>query len=234
MFKKALLAGLMPATAITVQAAELPAYPFIHVSGSNELRVQPNLGQVDFEIAAFNADAARALQVVEGRVAEIRAVMGAAGIGADDLEIRDPRKDVKKGDPAVVAYEIRCGVKIIVRDLAQWKAVVGPLLAMQNLDGFMTGFDTTERAKVEAALMHEAIQTARRKGETIAAGFGRKLGPVSGVSVGELKNLTRSMNLTPSEFFQRARNPDAPPREEILMVTSLKLSQGVDVIFRIK
>ena len=234
MFKQALLAGLMAAIACTVQAAELPAYPFIHVSGSNEIRVRPDLGQVDFEIAASDPDAARALQLVENRIAEIRGVMGAAGIGADDLEVRDPRQDIKKGDPAVVAYEIRCGVKLVVRDLAKWKAAVGPLLGMQNLDGFMTGFDTTERAKVEAALMGEAIQMARRKGETIAAGFGRKLGPVSGVSVGELKNLTRSMNLTPSELFQRGRAPEGPPREDILMVTSLKLSQGVDVIFRIK
>ena len=234
MLKNVLLAGLMAAIACTVQAAELPAYPFIHVTGSNEMRVRPDLGQIDFEIAATDPDAARALQVIETRVADIRTLIGAAGISAEDLEIRDPRKDLKKGDPALMAYEIRCGVKIVVRDLIKWKAVVAPLLAMQNLDGFMTAFDTSERVKVEAALMQEAIQTARRKGETIAAGFGRKLGPVGGVSVGELKNLTRSMNLTPSESFQRGRAPEAPPREDMLIVTSLRLAQGVDVIFRIK
>ncbi len=80
----------------------------------------------------------------------------------------------------------------------------------------------------------DAIKAARRKGEDIAAGFGRKLGAVGGVSVGEVKNLSRSMNLTPSEWFPRSREPEAPSRDALLMIVSVKLAQSVDVLFRIK
>ena len=234
MLYKALLVSLVTLLPCVVHAAELPSYPFIHVSGSGEVRVRPDLGQVDFEIVATGADPVLALQIVSTRVAEIRTLMAASGIPADDLEIRDMRQEIKKGDSAIAVYDVRCGVKIVVRDLTKWKTLLSPLLGTPNLDGFVTSFDTTERPRVESELMKEAIGAARRKGETIAAGFGRKLGPVGGVSTGELKNLTRSMNLTPSEFSQRGRGPEALPREDLLMVNLIKLAQGVDVIFRIK
>ena len=231
MLKKLLLAAWVAMLAPAVQAADLPNYPFIHVNGSGEVRVMPDLGKVDFEIAAVDADAALATQLVNTRIAEIRTLLQGAGIAAEDVEVRDVRKEIKKGE---LVYEVRCGVKIVVRELAKWQAVVGQLLSMPNLDGFMTGFDITERAKVESALLGDAIKAARRKGDDIAAGFGRKLGAVGGVSVGEVKNLSRSMNLTPSEYFQRGRAPDAPSREELLMIVSVKLAQSVDVLFRIK
>lgn len=239
MLRFALFVALVAILPLSAGAAGLPTYPFIHVSGSGEIRVRPDLGQIDFEVAAVDGDPAVATALVATRVAEIRVLMEEQGVSGDELEVRDMRKDIrkdlKKFDTAAPQVEVRCGVKIVVKDLARWKAIVAPLLDKPNLDGFMTAFDTSERDKVEAALMNDAIRMARRKAEGIAAGFGRKLGPVSGVSIGELKNLTRSMNLTPSEFYQRgARRGDDTPRDEILMVNLIKLSQGVDVIFRIK
>lgn len=240
MLKTALFAALLAAVPMAAGASALPTYPFIHVSGNGEMRVRPDLGQIDFEVTAVDPDPAVATAAVAARVAEIRVLMEAHGITGDDLEVRDMRKDIRKDikrfETAAPQVEVRCGVKIIVKDLAKWTGIVGPLLNMPNLDGFMTMFDTSERGKVEAGLMNDAIGVARRKAEGIAAGFGRKLGPVSGVSIGELKNLTRSMNLTPSDFYQRGGRGkgEDTPRDELLMINLIKLSQGVDVIFRIK
>lgn len=85
------------------------------------------------------------------------------------------------------------------------------------------------------ALMGEAIKAARHEADTIAAGFGRKVGAVSGVSNSELKNMTRAMKLAPSEYGQRGGGRrESPDRAELLMVNVLKLAQPVDVIFRFK
>ena len=235
MYKKILISSLLALSPFSVGAVDLPAYPFIHVDGTGMIAIMPDMGEIDFEIAARDADPALAMNVVASRVEEVRALMKEAGVEDDSLEVRDMRKDISKADPMVVVYEIRAGVKVKVKDLSKWKAIVAPLLDKPNLDGFMTVFDSSERAKVEIALMGEAIRQARRKAEGIAAGFGRKVGAVTGVSSGELKNLTRAMNLSPADFNQRGDRRQTPPdRGDLLMVTMLKLAQPVDVIFRIK
>ncbi len=236
--KKIVLASLFALLPFTCQAAELPAYPFIHVNGYASAVVMPDVGTVEFEIAAQDADPAAALKVVQERIDEIRALMQQLGVAEADLEMRDIRRDVKKTDrPEAPVYDLRSSVKLTVRNLSSWKTMVQPLLDKPNLDGFMTGFDSSERPKIEIELMGEAIKMARRKAEGVAAGLGRKLGAVSGVSTGELKNLTRAMNLSPMEFNTYRGNQERKPpadRAELVTVTSLKLQQPVDVIFRIR
>ncbi|NHZ35679.1 SIMPL domain-containing protein [Massilia rubra] len=240
MLKTIAAAGALSLLPMAAQASGLPDYPFIHVSGVGTAVAMPDLGQIDFEIAAFDADPAAAVGVVEARATEIRAAMAQAGVPLDDVEIRDVRKDFRKQDAtaagAPVQYDIRAGVRINVRNLAQWRAAATPLLTMPNLDGFMIVFDTTQREKIEMELAGDALRIARRKAEGIAAGLGRKLGAASAVSTGDLKNLTRAMGLAPSEAGARS-SPDqkiGTERADLLTVMSLKFAQPVDVIYRLK
>ena len=205
----------------TVPASNLPDYPFIHVNGSSSDYYAPDTGQIDFEIIIVDADPAAGLALLQTRVADIR----------------DVRKDIKKPDantpPGTVLYEIRSGARLNVRELGKWPAVAAGLLAMPNLDGFMTAFETSQRQKLETALMAEALKTAQRKAENIAAGLGRKLGPANAVSSGDLKNLTRAMGLAPADFSNRDPRRAATERNAVLTVTLLQFGQSVDVIYRI-
>lgn len=217
----------------------MPDYPFIHASGNGLVYVAPDVGEVDFEISGQQDDPEAARKMVEGRIAEVRALVAGLGLPEADVEIRDVRKEIRKGDraqPGVVVYDIKCGVHIKVSDLSKWKSLVAPLIDMPNLDGFMTGFDISKREQVETELTGEAIKAARRKGEAIAAGFGRKLGAVSGVSTGDLKNMTRALGLAAAEpmRFTRPEGRSQYDRDTLLMITLMKMSQSVDVIFRIK
>ena len=236
--KNFLLATLIALLPCVGSAAELPAYPFIHVNGYGSAVVMPDVGTVEFEIAAQDGDPAVALTTVQGRIDEIRAQMQRLGVAEADLEMRDIRREMKKTEQSgATIYDLRCSVKLTVRNLANWKNLVQPLLDKPNLDGFMTGFDSSEREKIEVELMGDAIRMARRKADGVAAGLGRKVGAVAGVSTGELKNLTRAMNLSPSEFNNYRGNQERRPpadRAELVTVTSIKLQQPVDVIFRIK
>jgi uncharacterized protein YggE len=238
MLKKIILVAslLLP---LAASATDLPEYPFIHVGGSGFSYVMPDVGEIDFEISASHSDPEAARQMVEGRIAEIRALVAQLALADADVEIRDLRKEMRKPDPAqpgVVQYDIKCGVHIKVSDLSKWRELVGPLIAMPNLDAFMSGFDTSKREQLETDLTSEAIKAARRKAEAIAAGFGRKLGPVNGVSAGDLKNLSRAMGFAGAETI-RARNVVARndrERDALLMIEVMKMSRSVDVIFRIR
>lgn len=238
MLKKIILIALL-LLPLAASASDLPDYPFIHVGGNGFSYVMPDVGEIDFEVSAYNSDPEAARQVVEGRIAEIRALVAQLALVNTEVEIRDVRKEIRKPDPAqpgVVLYDIKCGVHIKVADLSKWRELVGPLIAMPNLDAFMGSFDTSKREEVEMDLTSEAIKAAKRKAEGIAAGFGRKLGPVSGVSAGDLKNVSRAMGFAGAEPT-RSRNVVARndrEREALLMVEVMKMSRSVDVIYRIK
>ncbi|MGZ8288593.1 MAG: SIMPL domain-containing protein [Telluria sp.] len=218
-------------------AQGLPAYPFVHASGSGSIMAAPDIGELDFELTAGDTDPAAALAVLETRIAQIRTLAHGLGIPAHDLEIRDPRKDIRKGteNEAAPVYDLRAGVHIKVADLSKWRELVSPLAGMPNLDGFATAFDTSQRDKVEVELMEQAMATARRKAQTMAKGAGQKLGAVTAVTSGELKNLTRAMGLSPSEGrYSGAGVRRAYNQQDLLAIEIIKLSQSVDMIFRLK
>jgi uncharacterized protein YggE len=232
-----LVAGL--ALAPYACASQLPEYPFIHVTGNAFTYAMPDTGELDFDIVATDADPAAARTTVEARVAEIQALMEEQGFGADDVQVRDVRQNIRKdGDAAAPAprYDIKCTVHLNVRDLTKWSAVTGGLLAKPNLDNFSTNFGASERDKIETDLTNEAIANARRRAEGMAAGFGRKLGAVTAVTPGALKNLTGSMGLMPADFNARSNSSNANrvARGDIVNIVNMKFSQTVDVIFRIK
>ena len=236
MYKQFVLAASLGLASMTAQAQGLPGYPFVHVNASAVIDVVPDTGMVDFEISVTDGDVARAVASVEERLAEIRAILATNAVPEADFEIRDIRKDIKKGAAGAASlYEVRCGVKITVRNLTSWRNVVEPLLSKPDMDGFVAAFDTSEREKVEAGLMAVAVRKATRKAEALAAGFGRKLGPVTAVTSGELKNLTRSMNLAANDLRHSGAGQKPPAdRADLLMILAVKMAQPVDVIFRLK
>lgn len=236
---KKLIAVAVVTVPFLASASQLPDYPFIHASGNGFVYVAPDVGEIDFEISVPQEEPEAARKVVEARIAEVRALVAKLGLPDADVEIRDVRKDIRKGERSqagAALYDIKCGVHLKVRDLSKWQAFVAPLIDMPNMDGFMTGFDISKREQVETELTGEAIKAARRKAEAMAAGFGRKLGAVAGVSTGDLKNLTRAMGLAAAEptRFTRTEGRSQYDRDALMMVTLLKMSQSVDVIFRIK
>ncbi len=232
MLKKPVLLLAFLLLPFATQASQLPDYPFIHLTGSAAQYVQADLGEVDFEIVATDVDAAKARATVEERLARIRALVEEQALPEDDVKVRDLRQNMKDGSPF---YTVRCSVHLNVRDLSKWQAIAVGLIGMENLDNFATDFAPADKEQVEMELVNAAIKDARKHAEAMATGFGRKLGPVSGVSTGALKNLTNAMGLYPSDFVNR-RGP-APKRMEkadIASVTMLRFAVQVDVIFRIK
>jgi uncharacterized protein YggE len=223
---------------IPARAAEFPDYPFVHTSGTGFLFVVPDQGEIDFEIALVDADPEVARQGVEARIADIRRVLASTGLAASEVGIGDVRRDIRKADPAqpgVVQYNLKCGVRIAVSDLAQWKTVMGALIAMPNLDGFLISFDSSKRQQIEADLTADALKQARRRADAIAAGIGRKLGLASAVSTGNLKNVSRTIGLSGVQSVaNRSPARNETTQEELLTVVPMKLMQSVDVIYRLK
>jgi uncharacterized protein YggE len=241
MLKKTLLSAVFLFTAGSAVAESLPAYPFIHVTGSAYQQLMPDIAAVDFEVVATDADPAVARNTVEARINEARELMKQLSLDPEDLVVREIRQSEPKdkqpagGGPVV---EVRCDVHINVRNVSNWPALAGGLLGKANLDGFASSFDLSNMEQVNDQLVTEAIADARRRAGVMAAADGRRLGPMMAATPQDLKNLTTSMGLERSDFrFQRnpsnARSGNTD-RDTFVMVQMLKLRQPVDVIFRIE
>jgi len=217
------------------QASPLPSYPFVHVSADASRYTTPNIGALDFVIVAPETDPALARTTVETRIAEVRALLQEQGVPLVDLETRDVRREPGRNAQAeATAQELRVSVHLIMRDLSKWRAVVAPLLDMPNLADFATSFDIVERDQFEAELMADALRDARRRAEIIAKGAKRKLGAVTAVTPGGVKNVGATIGLVRADVgFTRVRASSVEARN-FLSVDALKLVQPVDVVFKLE
>lgn len=241
MFKRRLLACLLSASVLSMPAlaADLPAYPFIHATGTAYSFVMPDLGEIDFEVAVFDPSPDTATAQVQARIDEIRALLIEQGLAeaAAGIEVRDVRKEIRKGaeqDPANPQYTVRASVHIGVADLSKWPAVMRPLLAMPNLDAFAVTFGASERVRLEEELVGEAVKDAQRRADAIARGFGKRVGAVAGISSDQLKYLGNAVGLVPADRYSRANSRERQNPADMLMVSSIKMAQTVDALFRIK
>jgi uncharacterized protein YggE len=228
MFKSLVLAvALLPCLA---QASNLPDYPFIHTSGEGFAMIVPDMGEIDFDITVFNADPALAAAQLAERAAQVQALMVE---GESSASLRDARKEMRAAE---ADYAMRSSVHIVVRDLSKWRPLMQALLALPNLDHLSTTFARKDRDQVERELTANAVKDAQRRADSMAAGFGKKVGTVSAISSGQLRNLTGSVGLMPGDLYDRAnRTADAAPADkDFLAIEALRWSQTVDVIFRIK
>lgn len=237
MLKQFVLAAALAACAYpaAAQASPLPAYPFVHVNAEASRYTTPNIGALDFVIAAPDADPVQARATVETRIAEVRALLQEQGIPLEDLETRDVRREAGRNRAAeATPQELRVSVHLIIRDLSKWQAVVAPLLDKPNLADFATSFDIVERDQFEAELMADALRDARRRAEIIARGVRRKLGAVTAVTPGGVKNVGATIGLVRADMgFTRVRAASNVEARNFLSVDAMKLVQPIDVVFRL-
>ena len=181
MLKKFIAIAALLLFPFAATAGQLPDYPFIHANGSSWAYVPPDVGEIDFEIWGGHTAPEAARQLVEERVAEVRALLAGLGLPEADIEIRDVRKEMRKGEAAAGAaqYDIKCSVHIKVADLSKWKPLVSSLLNMANLDGFMTGFDTSRREAVDADARLEGDRCIGVRSRADAVGDRRQQGAVA-------------------------------------------------------
>lgn len=246
LLKTRLCASLLAVAAILpcapAAASALPDYPFVHVTGSAFQAALPDIGSLDFEIVAVDADPAAARAVLDARMGEVRALMLQAGLDPDDAQAREVRQSLRKderGPAGERLYEVRCDVRIKVDNLTVWPALAGGLLGKPNLDGFASSFDLSTMDRLVDELVANAVRDARRRAEVIAAAGGRRVGAMTAATPDALKNLTTAMGLERDEFRVPARRTgetrsEELDRERLLVIPALRLRQPVDVVFRLE
>ena len=228
MFATALAVAAM-LHAAPARAADLPAYPFIHVTAAADLHVMPDTGEIDFEIVTTDADLDAAWKLVHERLTASRALLAEQGVKVEDISVQDVlRRPLKEGE-RVTAIETRAAVHATVRDLNGWTALIQSLMGLPNVEALAVAFSRSDADRIEAELVSQALEAARVKAQNIARGIGAKLGPAGGVALAPLKNLSNAMGLA----SDAPRYPAVSSPRDPQLVGVQKFVQGVDVIYRI-
>jgi len=228
MFATALAVAAM-LHAAPARAADLPAYPFIHVTAAADLHVMPDTGEIDFDIVSTEADLEAAWKLVHERLTASRALLAEHGVKVEDISVQDVlRRPLKEGE-RVTAIETRAAVHATVRDLNGWTALIQSLMGLPNVESLAVAFSRSDADKIEAELVSQALGAARVKALNIARGIGAKLGPAGGVALAPLKNLSNAMGLS----SDAPRYPSVLSPRDPQLVGVQKFVQGVDVIYRI-
>lgn len=215
--------------AAPARAADLPAYPFIHVTAAADLHVMPDTGEIDFDIVSTDADLEAAWKLVHERLTASRALLAEQGVKVEDISVQAVlRRPLKEGE-RVTAIETRAAVHATVRDLNGWTALIQSLMGLPNVEALAVAFSRSDADRIEAELVSQALGAARVKAQNIARGIGAKLGPAGGVALAPLKNLSNAMGLA----SDAPRYPSVSSPRDPQLVGVQKFVQGVDVIYRI-
>lgn len=224
--------------AAPILAADLPSHPFIHVNGSAEFYVMPDLGEIDIDIVSLDTDPDAAWKEVNDGLETVRALFVQHGVAMDDILVQDivrrPRKVEVLPEGQPLPMDTRVSIHLTVRDLGQWTPLLRSLLVMKNIESLAVTFNRSDRDKIEDDLLDEALGKAKLKAQKIAKGVGARLGAATGVSVGSLKNLSHAMGMASDPFARNVGERRASPKgSEMALVQAMRLGQSVDVIYRI-
>jgi uncharacterized protein YggE len=210
MFATALAVAAM-LHAAPARAADLPAYPFIHVTAAADLHVMPDTGEIDFDIVSTDADLDSAWKLVHERLTASRALLAAQGVKVEDVSVQDVLRRPFR------SRTVAC------------TALIQSLMGLPNVESLAVAFSRSDADKIEAELVNQALGAARVKAQNIAFGIGAKLGPAGGVALAPLKNLANAMGLA----SDAPRYPSVLSPRDPQLVGVQKFVQGVDVIYRI-
>ena len=92
MLKQLAIVAALAALPLGAAASPLPAYPFVHVSADASVYRVPDIGTIDFEILAADADPELARATVETRIGEIRALLEQQGLWVQQFEPQRPKQ----------------------------------------------------------------------------------------------------------------------------------------------
>lgn len=167
--------------------AQAEQNPGIHVSGTGVAYGEPDTAVLDLGVSTVADDVKTAMAQADEVMNAVREAVQAAGVAAEDIVTtglhvwRDERTD-RDGNPTATRFQVRHTYQLTVRDIDS----VGDVLAAAVEAGANEVGGITFTLSDPAALAEEArtlaLQDARARAESLAAGAGVELGAPVAIS----------------------------------------------------
>jgi len=182
-----LLAGSMLATAGVASAAEAPQR-LVSVTGSGEVKAQPDMAYVTLGVEARKPTLAAARTEVNAAVERLLALTRELKIepkfvDSTRLQVQpDYRWDEKASKQVLLGYVVNRQIEVEVHDLDRLGTLLEKSVSagVNQLGG--ARLDSSRRKELEREALTKAVDDARLNADALARAAGAKLGPVQSIS----------------------------------------------------
>ncbi|GGC64486.1 SIMPL domain-containing protein [Undibacterium terreum] len=221
-------------------AAALPDYPFIFESGTARVDVAPDAAIIDITVSSRGSDASKALDLVNASMSDVFKAFNRSKLRKEDVESSDLVRSLDYADPkrnAAPTYTINRHVRVQLRDLSLWAALMSELAKMKNVERLSAEFLVSNRRSIDAELQLKAAHDAEDKADKVAKVFGKKLGSVMAISEAPFNMLGRALTEDMSNDAFSPPPPFSPPPElaaEIRVPTTIAIQKNLNVIFKLE
>ena len=230
--------------ACTAQAAALPDYPFVFVTGESEAHVAPDIVACSVTARAFDADPSKAQKLVDRRVQDLLMFLSEHKVPNDDIEAYDIQKEIIANDSSepgrvtIRGYNISRAVNFKLRDVSLWPEVSAMLLSTENMDDLRVNFDRTDRASIAADLIAKAAADAKSKASQLAQSFGRPLGAPVAISQDSFSYIDSRFGFGGgggiSASSANMSFANASPKIAMMLPTTIPVYARVNAIFKLE
>ena len=182
-----LMAASMLATAASAMAAEAPLR-LVSVTGSGEVKAQPDMAYVTLGVEARRPTLAAARTEVNAAIERVLALtrelkIDPKFVDSTRLQVQpDYRWDEKASQQVLLGYLVSRQVDVELRDLDR----LGTLLEKSVSAGVNqvggARLDSSRRKELEREALAQAVDDARLNADALARAAGARLGPVQGIS----------------------------------------------------
>jgi uncharacterized protein YggE len=184
------LAATMVLALPILAAADAAPLRLVSVSGSGEVKAQPDMARLTLGVDARRSTLNEARTQVNATVEKILALtrelkIDPKHVDSTRLNVQpDYRWDEKNSQQVLLGYVVNRQVEIELRDLDK----LGPLLERAVSAGAnqvsSPQLDSSKRKELERQALVNAVEDARLNADTLARAAGARLGPVQTLSAG--------------------------------------------------
>src|SRR5579872_5138941 len=185
-----LLAPILALLTLTAAADNLPAKPYIEVSGHGELHLAPDLMHVTLTVEKTDMDLGVARQDVEQRATKVIELARKLGIADKDIEAAaiyvSPQYEWVNRSQQFKGQHVTRSISLTLRNIDRYTDLVNGLIiaGVTRLDAVTP--DRSDRRALEQKALQLAVIEAHDKAAGMATTAGVSLGPVN--SIAEVNN----------------------------------------------
>ena len=178
-----LLAAQLPGTMAMSHETSLG----IHVTGSGEVSVEPDMARFNLQVTRQGRDAAALKREMDDVTADILRLTDKLKIERKDVTAAmvqiQPNRVYQNKRQTIDGVIATRGISIVLRDLDQIGGLINAALEMGINDVGGVVLDTSKRAKLESEALDLAMQDAQAQAAQIAKGFNVRIAGVKDVRV---------------------------------------------------
>ena len=225
---------------VFTNASTIPDFPFVTVKESSIREVKPDKAELTFSVISYDKDASVAKSLFNKTTNKIVNIIRSHGLRDKDITSFDVYKNIKRArdkdynDLAILGYEFSQRFKVKIEDLSIYTDLTEALLVVNNLGNIEGHFDYSKRSHVEAELIIDAANKAKKKAENMALALGVKIDSVFAFNdEGSFSSFFTTFGLssgtTPSVGLSGPRGTS-----NIFIPHFIEISKSINVVYKIK